>query len=50
NTVPSSWGVLKLNGRAIALVHLEATYSCPEPTELVKDICTHDGPEELYTN
>jgi hypothetical protein len=50
NTVPSSWGVLRLNGRAIALVHLEAAYSCPEPTELVKNICTHDGPAELYAN
>jgi hypothetical protein len=50
NTVPSSWGVLRLNGRAIALVHLEASYSCPEPTEFIKDICTHDGPGEFYAN
>jgi hypothetical protein len=50
NTVPSSWGVLRLNGRAIALVHLEAAYSCPDPTEFVKDRCIHDGPAELHVN
>lgn len=50
NTNPSSWGVLKLDNQAIALVYLGVDYSCPKPTKLIKDTCISPGPKTLHTN
>lgn len=50
NTLPSSWGILRLDGQVIALVYLGVNYRCPQPTQLIKDSCIHSGPKALYTN
>jgi hypothetical protein len=50
NTNPSSWGVLKLNNQAIALVYLGVNYSCPQPTKLIKDTCISPTPKTLHSN
>lgn len=44
NTVPSSWGVLRHNGRIISLVYLRAS----DP--LFDQSFHHDGPEKLLSN
>ncbi len=54
NTVPSSWGVLKRNGKVIAVVYLQSNdgfneavpYNAPAPA---RDI-HHSGPERLLSN
>lgn len=50
NTNPSSWGVLKVGDRVVAIVYLGVDYQCPKPSEFIKETCTHPGPETLHTN
>jgi hypothetical protein len=53
NTVPSSWGILKRNGKAIAIVYLASTPSGLEPYILPgdrQDEFHHNGPESLISN
>ena len=50
NTIPSSWGVLKRNNRAIAVVYLQNKYPPNgDPTLSNRDF-HHDGPASLLTN
>lgn len=49
NTVPSSWGVLKRNGRAIAIVYLRASSSEFDPY-MMQEKFHHSGPDNLLTN
>lgn len=46
NTIPSSWGVLERDGKAIAIVHVEATGA----DQFYPPSFYHDGPQTLFTN
>ncbi len=52
NTVPSSWGVLKRNGKVVALVYVQSDDSLsmkfPIPESLPE--FHHDGPDSLISN
>lgn len=50
NTIPSSWGVLKRNNRAIAVVYLEAKYPPHGNPNLFNRDFHHNGPANLLTN
>ena len=50
NTIPSSWGVLKRNNRAIAVVYLQAKYPPNLNPALPSRDFHHDGPGSLLTN
>ncbi|WP_027845081.1 hypothetical protein [Mastigocoleus testarum] len=50
NTIPSSWGLLKRNNRAIAVVYLEAKYSPNGDPNLFNQDFHHNGPASLLTN
>jgi hypothetical protein len=52
NTVPSSWGVLKRNGKVIALVYLQSDDSLSMKFAIPEALPEfhHDGPDSLISN